>query len=318
MSFRFQSDEDVISGVQRIAREQTARAVQALDWGGADIDDITAGVHDCRKRCKKVRGLVRIVRPALGEDRYRPANVAFRDASRALSPHRDAHALLATFDDLVSANVHQFTGVNSQPVRAELARRAEASTAALDGDSDSVNEAREELAVGCDAIDDWALDASGWEAIGPGLEKTYQRGRSALERTVDAPTIENFHQWRKRVKYSWYHLRLLRPCAPSILRPEANHFHALSDSLGDAHDLAVLHGQMENDPDAFGGASIVDGVRVIVDGRRVELERRSIAVGRRLYAEKAKHFTRRLGTYWQVWRDLGAEPPIGEMAEIFA
>jgi CHAD domain-containing protein len=316
MTYRFETDEAVIAGVQRIAHEQAERALAALDWSDADSDEIIEGVHDCRKRCKKLRGLVRLVRPALGDDRYRAANVAYRDAARALSPHRDAHALLSTFDDLVAANVHQFSGVNAQPVRAELARRADASTSSLDADSDSVVRARELLGIGRAAIDRWTLSEDEWDAIGPGVAKTYGRGRSALSRVGEAPTTEQFHEWRKRVKYTWYHVRLLRPCAPSILRPEANRLHALSDALGDAHDLAVLREQMEQDPDAFGGMPTVEAVSVIVDGQRVELERRSVAVGRRMHAEPTKRFTRRLGTYWQVWRDLGPEPAVGEMADV--
>ena len=49
-----------------------------------------ATVHDVRKRCKKVRGLLRLVRPGLGPD-YRRANADVRDAARELSSLRDAH-----------------------------------------------------------------------------------------------------------------------------------------------------------------------------------------------------------------------------------
>ena len=89
-SFRL-PDPSLTDGVRRIARSQIETAV-------AEIDDETLGpvttVHQLRKRCKKVRGLVRLVRP--GFKAYGDENAAFRDLSRGLADLRDAGALLET------------------------------------------------------------------------------------------------------------------------------------------------------------------------------------------------------------------------------
>src|SRR6056297_195459 len=99
MGYVLERDESVEDGVRRIAREQLDDAVDDLE--NLIDDDPADAVHDVRKRCKKVRGLVRLVRPSLGEDTYRVANDTARDAGRHLSDLRDATALMETFELVV-------------------------------------------------------------------------------------------------------------------------------------------------------------------------------------------------------------------------
>lgn len=56
-----QDDDTVEAGMRRIAAEQIERAIAEIDDTGLDRHET---VHQVRKRCKKVRGLVRLVRPA--------------------------------------------------------------------------------------------------------------------------------------------------------------------------------------------------------------------------------------------------------------
>lgn len=50
-------------------------------------------VHAARKSIKKARAGLRLLREALGEDRYQRENAALRDAGRCLAPLRDATSL---------------------------------------------------------------------------------------------------------------------------------------------------------------------------------------------------------------------------------
>jgi CHAD domain-containing protein len=101
MAYAFDVDETVPEAVQRITDERVERAVLALEQAGGD--GVDAGVHDCRKRAKKLRGVIRLARRALGKA-YGPANESFRDAGRELSGLRDAQAAIATFDALIVAS----------------------------------------------------------------------------------------------------------------------------------------------------------------------------------------------------------------------
>ena len=83
MGYAFDRDETVPEAVRRITDEQVEGAASALER--VQEHDLEATVHDCRKRAKKLRGLLRLVRPALGRA-YGPANQSFRDGGASCQP----------------------------------------------------------------------------------------------------------------------------------------------------------------------------------------------------------------------------------------
>ncbi|MBV9802777.1 MAG: CHAD domain-containing protein, partial [Solirubrobacterales bacterium] len=152
-------------------------------------------------------------------------------------------------------------------------------------------------------IDDWSLRHGGWRALEPGLERSYARGRDALERARRRPTVENLHEWRKRTKDLWYHLRMLKPAAPGIVGGAVKEADRLSKLLGDDHDLAVLRECVERSAGAL--AVDLDAVYELIDHRREQLQAEAYLAGERLYAEPPKQFIRRLHRYWKAARAPG-------------
>jgi len=237
---------------------------------------------------------------------YRYVNDTLRDAARELSQVRDAAALAATYDSFsrdAAMPEHE-----SARVRAALDQRRERLAVDLHRDDPLVARARSAIEEVRARVEHLSLDAKGWSALGGGLAKTYGRGRRDLRRVRAAPTGENFHDWRKRAKYTWYHLRLLEPASPSMLGPLTAGFDQLADLLGDAHDLHVLTAQLASGHEELAAVSDATEVLQRLDEHRVELEQRAIAIGSRLYVESADRFADRLGAYWKTWRDLGDEP----------
>lgn len=55
---------------------------------------------------------------------------------------------------------------------------------------------------------------------------------------------------------------------------------------------------------------------MLLEGRRADLQRRSLLLGARLYTERPKAFSRRVSSYWTLWRELGEELPAGEIADL--
>ena len=97
MGFRLQRGESINEEIQRIAEEQLEKAVAEIQDGELDRHE---AVHQVRKRFKKIRGLIRLVRPAF-EKTYQRENAMFRDAGREISAVRDAQSLIEAFDRLV-------------------------------------------------------------------------------------------------------------------------------------------------------------------------------------------------------------------------
>lgn len=318
MAYRIEHGECVEHSIRRIAAEQLDRAL--ADLREAIEADPAEAIHDCRKRCKKYRGLIRLVRPALG-DQYRIANDLARDAARELSGLRDATAVhqsfemfLAASDPLVTVDADALERIST-----DLREQHDRIVAGIRPDDAAVTAAIALLDEARAHAATLTVEGHGWQAIGPGITRIFDQGDDALTASIDDPSGDNFHDWRKRVKYLWYDVRLLTPIAPSILNPLRASLKQLAETLGDAHDVAVLGGQLADR--RCGEADDFTSLTALVDDARRELEWRAVGLGLRLYAESPKRFARRLGTYWDTWADHGAEPDqrgLDELLDEFA
>jgi CHAD domain-containing protein len=303
MTYRLDPSTDLHSTVLEVAESQMGKLFDDLD--DPPREEVLESVHDARKRCKKIRALSRLVRPAIG-DAYHRTNEAFRDAARELSAIRDAQVLVETLDNLVSSAPTVLAPVRVDAARSEaVARREQAGDRAL-GVGGPMERARALARLGRQHVAAWQVEDD--EAVFEGLRKTYRRAVEARSRCTEEPTTGSFHEWRKRVKYHRHHLELLRDTEPALVEPWAGRLHDLSDALGDDHDLSELVGTVTDDPDAFGGPEQVDAIEVLAAGRSSDLRSRALALGARLTAEEPSAVSARLETWWSAARDHGPSP----------
>ncbi len=303
MAYKLQAVETVQDGLRRCAREQLDRAIDELTTRVED--DPVEAVHDARKALKKARSLLRLCRGALGGDERRRENAALRRAGRALSSARDAEAKLQAVDDLS----RRFAGRVPQSTFSTMRRHLEADRNPARRrllESGLTDQVSDELRLVRRRIDAWPLENGGWQALAPGLLRSYRCGREAMQLAHREPTVENLHEWRKRTKDLWYHLRMLKPMAPGIVGGHADEADELSDLLGDDHDLAILRKDLERSAGEL--AIDLDAVLELIDHRHAELLAEALDVGQRLYAEPCKAFHRRLHDYWKTWRRAGRQP----------
>ncbi|MAM59669.1 MAG: hypothetical protein CMN25_20365 [Salinicola sp.] len=292
MPYRLKAREEIESGVRRIATEQVDRARRAL----ADEHPADA-IHELRQRCKKIRALLRLVRPALGK-RYALENRRFRDLAREVAGDRDDQVLVTTFDALLAQVDERIDRRHYAAIRRKLdLRRQHACGQETSSDPGALDarllEAREAIAL-------WRLDRSGFAAIAGGWQRSYEQGRDALARVRDEPTTVALHDWRKRVKYHRHHCSLLREAWPRVLEARAEEGHRLSDILGDDHDLVMLAERLN-----AGEMSSVDASRraqlaTWVERRRAKLRSEALPLGRRLFAEPGKPVRKRMARYWGI------------------
>ena len=296
MGYRILSDEAVLNAVRRIAGEQIDNAISEIQSNAIDDPE---SVHQVRKRCKKIRGLIRLVRPRM-DDTYQFENAWYRDAARKLSVLRDAHSMIGTIDSLMERFGDQVDG----GTLARIGRQLKDRRSRIVRDEVDVRQRLTGLAgrmqQGRRRIDVWSFPETGFDAVSAGLAKTYSRGRKAMAIAYMEPSAERFHEWRKRTKYHWYHMRLLQSVWDKAMRARREDVHLLSEYLGDAHDLAILGATLRAEPDDFGDVRTVHLLLGLIDRRQAELYSEARPLGRRVFAEKPKHFVERLGTYWEA------------------
>jgi CHAD domain-containing protein len=134
------------------------------------------------------------------------------------------------------------------------------------------------------------------------IKRVYKRGYKGFNRAMEQPNSENLHEWRKRVKYLWYHLRILKPIWPNLMKAFAKETHQLADYLGDDHDLAVLRNLLSNQPDSIRNNPNYNELLGCLKGRRAQLQFKAKYLGKRIYSESPDTFIERLDTYWQTWQ----------------
>jgi CHAD domain-containing protein len=295
-AYRLKSSEKPKRGIRRIARGRADSALQELDGGGEDA------VHEARKDLKKMRSVLRLVRDDLGDRAYRAENRRFRDAGRRLSAARDTEVKLETLASLGERFPEELDGDVTEGFRAVLEQEHAATSEAVQSGAGPVADSAVAIAEGRKRVGDWPLASQGWELVGPGLVRNYRRARKAFRRSVADPSAENAHEWRKRSKDLWYHLRILREAWPELIGPTADEAHRLGDLLGDHHDLVVLAEDASNRSELFASQDDSRTLVRLAGRRQEELLGRAIELGKRLYAEEPAAFERRVEAYWRAWR----------------
>jgi hypothetical protein len=280
-----------------MAGEQVERAIGELHDARLSRTEV---VHQVRKRCKKLRGLLRLVRPSI-QDRYREENDWYRHTARSLSAIRDAAVMVETYDAIMSRNCADVDGRVVAPIRKRLRHREEVLTSDGDGVGTLLDAVEDRLAQGRKRIASWALEDDGFAAVSGGLRKTYARTRTAMRAAYENPSPETFHEWRKRVKYHWHHTRLLRDIWPAMMRARRDEVDRLGEMLGDHHNLSVLRSILLAESESFAKEAAVVTFTGLIDRRLREIQAYSKPLGERLFAEKPKRLTSRWGDYWAVW-----------------
>jgi CHAD domain-containing protein len=303
MSFEIKQDESVQRGARRIAKDEIAYVEKAMGHRRRISHD--KAVHAARKGLKKLRALTRIVRDSIGQRAYQRENRAFRDAGRALSAARDARVLLDSFDKLVGeqgrrdwipAGRRRLLALRREALREHQERGGEAEALRC------LRQVKQHVAR-------WKFKDDDFAAIKAGLKRIFRQGQEAFETARQERRVEDLHEWRKRVKDLWHAAQLLEPIWPDVLSQLENKAHALSDCLGEDHDLAVLRQTVGDAPADFGSTDEVNELLAMIDGRRRELQHCAMQLGERVYGETPGAFVQRMGWYWEAWRNDGAGAP---------
>ena len=299
MEYRLKQGESVPEGVRRMAAEQLDRA---LDHLGRQDGERDKHIHEARKATKRLRALVRLVRRDLGDEVYALENQCYRGAGQRLSGLRDATVLVETLDRLVESLGKDVPKSRFARVRTWLVERRDRAYSQVDSNNRAVQEVIADLAQARERLEHWNLQRRGWGGVRVGMQRMYAQGRRDFAAAYVLPSDEAFHDWRKQVKYLWYHTQILENIWPSVMQSIAEELDQLGELLGQDHDLAVLHTTVLTEFPRAGATATLLALERRIGEVRTRKQARARPLAERIYLERPREFSRRLGGYWQVWQ----------------
>ena len=289
MSYELRQDETVGDGIQRIVCHEIEGAIRA---SGAEQNGKGSPVHETRKHLKKARSALRLAVAEIDPDVWKREERCLRKVGQQISEVRDAEVRLQTVRQL-----REFARGKKRSFREELlAFELDSFSAAF---SEWPEEAKQRLTQVLDRVRAWPLDDLSCKQLRKCVQKTYKRGRTALNAAIEKTSMKNLHTFRKRAKELWYQLRILRPLAPAVFRELNDELKTIGQYLGQVHDLAFVAERLSSI-----GSPRKHGERILnalIDSRAKELEGAAIALGERFYAERPRQFARRISRYFSEW-----------------
>jgi len=295
MVYKLNKEKSLIKNISSIANEEIEASLEALE-----TLNIHEAIHDIRKRLKKLRALCRLVRDELGEDNYKSINIYFRDLGREISDFRDLTAHLETLE-LLNERFGKHLYVNFfRTFSKQIEEEREQMENTLRSQNFFSEYLVEKLKKAKKELTSWPVESNNIDIILPSIERVYQRGQMALQKAYETPEKENFHEWRKRVKYLWYQTLLLQDTWPNFFDTLEAEIHELGDLLGNDHDLMVLKEKILAGDFRLKEETHRELMIAIINEYSNSLRSKAKTKGELIYAESPKDFKKRIGKYTEI------------------
>ena len=283
MAYIFHPSESAPASVCRILLEQNRRALQLL----RDSSDHPAGrIHRSRQCFKRIRAVLRLVRDAAPYV-YQVENRFYRDVSRRLSQVRDAEAVVEAIDQLEQASDQPGWRESLGMLKTGFQGRAQIESAAYvpglaSGPMASICA---DLETANDRLIVLPLRGLSKKSLKHAARKTSKKCARAFAEVRDIEDPEAFHAWRKQVKASFHHARLMQQITPSWSQRYGPPLRELAEYLGQMQNLYVLKNALRAESDELGIDIHLQRLRNTIELSHADLRRRATELGDRLFAD---------------------------------
>ena len=214
-----------------VADDQLAQALADLQRAGTPTGD---AVHAVRLHIRKVRALLKLLRPRLREDTYVEARRRLRTLSRRLAAADAASTALETLGRIMAGADAREARPAIDAIRTALRQRAErtATPKRVLGRAELILSA-ERARIGTWDIDTQKLP------IASRLDRSRLRAVQAMERAMARPTARRERAWRRSATALWLHIQLLES-DDRELRLLRRRLEALDGCLDESHNVTTL------------------------------------------------------------------------------
>jgi CHAD domain-containing protein len=265
--------------VKRIINELIDKALFYLDEG-IDVN-FDESVHEIRKCIKRVRAALRLIRDAAGRRHYRRENFYFRDINRNLSEIRSIAVIIETLNELrgealnggYSYLINHFSAIKEKIIYRLCAQE------------DRLLLIRHMLHKGKERMGRIPAGNS-VHILLAGFVRVYRQCLTCMVAAREKPLTTNLHEWRKKIKYMYYQLQILKPVLPETFIAYESLLDKLSEYLGTDHDLAELEHSLAGNPPAPGNIRKTVSVKNKIAKSRMEMQKALFELADQIFDKK--------------------------------
>jgi CHAD domain-containing protein len=283
LPYVFRKSESVAKAAQRVARELLDDTLKIIRDPKVTLDVRT---HEARKAIKKLRGMLRLVESSARYGRLEKAiDKELRDAARKLAPFRDSDVMRAALQKAANGS----HGLLDEKVADEIhACITEHTTTEKSAQAVSLALYTTDITAIGDKIASSEIHTRNLPALEKSYLKTCNAAYDLMRRVLaGAASEEDFHEWRKFVKYHFYHTRLLAGIYGKRARKRAKDANNLEEILGQHHDLAVLAQRIEAHRQQIQTICDIDALLAHLADRQKAMEGEALKLGKMLLPKKA-------------------------------
>jgi CHAD domain-containing protein len=293
MAYRFRPGQPISQNAREAGTEQIDRVLAHFSDGGKGN-----AVHESRKAIKRLRALLRLIKPGMTKAAFRGDEARLKEIARLLSGVRDMQAMIETAAKLEAYDPAVGTGPAGIAIKARLERECAGAEKRLK--AGAINRTCKLLVEARKAFAGLTLEHDDFTVIARTLEGDYRKARRGFANAYRLGKDEAFHDWRKHVQRHWRQLVLVAPSWPKALRPQVALARNLAEILGEDHDLSVLADRVRADAKQLGPAPQVRAYLELCQRRQAELRSLAEPLAARLLAEKPSSLAARLTAYWMT------------------
>ena len=169
-------------------------------------------IHRVRTAIKRLRALLRLIRPAVETAFFDRENERLRITARILSFARDSEVARDTLKTLPVSDQSTQEAVNT--ALPGLEKRVERTKT----HKPNVTKVKQRLNRTRQSFRHLRFRGTDQEIIRAGIRKVYGQGRRRMKAAIETGQESAYHRWRIRAKNLYYELQFLEPVRPKPLR----------------------------------------------------------------------------------------------------
>lgn len=295
--FRISKRESVSGNIRRILLEQIDYIIAHCE---SEQENIHKSIHEIRKSIKRIRAVLRMVREEIGYSSYYRENVFYRDRNRGTSDLRTYNVLVLTLEEVMKNLGGKVPREELEQLTGPIREKREALLSGVMSDDRMLRQLGKDFRKARKRLEDLPVDNEGFEVFYGGMFRIYRQGKEYLHSVKENPDVHLLHDMRKRMKYLWYQVEILRPIYPATLKAFANSLENITEKLGIYHDLAVLEeylGEHDGGLETVLRQTLLDACAFRREGLLPGIIRMSEAA----YSEKPEAFMHRMQEYWRIF-----------------